>query len=430
MILSNPYLNQHRNYAVMFFFVCMMVSGSSNAQNSTSANGYRYPTYKGLVMAGYQGWFNTAADGAGRNWHHFQRRGVFAPGSCEIDLWPDMTEYKKQYPTDFKFADGKTATVFSAYDKSTVDLHFKWMTDYGIDGVFMQRFVAEIRNESGKKHFNTVLENAMQAAEKNNRAICIMYDLSGMVPADVPLVLNDIDELNRQYGLLNKDKIKSPTYLHENGKPLITVWGVGFNDNRRYGFKEAETIIDGLNEKGYSVMLGVPTFWRDFGFDAIKSDSLHTLIKKCAIVAPWFVGRYDINTYPAFNQHIKDDIAWCQANQVEYAPLAFPGFSWRNMNGPNARTIDRENGNFFWQQVAGAKAAGAQMLYIAMFDEMNEGTSIFKCATKSNLPLNPNGVFVDIDDSVGSDYYLWLTGQSANWFHGKSGYSKVKPIRR
>ena len=60
----------------------------------------------------------------------------------------------------------------------------------------------------------------------------------------------------------------------------------------------------------------------------------------------------------------------------------------------HARTIDRESGNFFWQQVSGAKKAGAQMLYIAMFDEMNEGTSIFKCATKSNLPLNPNGSFV------------------------------------
>ena len=204
---------------------------------------------------------------------------------------------------------------------------------------------------------------------------------------------------------------------------------MGFNDNRKYGFKEANTIIDALNKRGYSVMLGVPTFWRDFGFDAIKNDSLHLLIKKCAIVAPWFVGRYDGNSYPVFNQHIKDDMAWCKANGVAYAPLAFPGFSWRNMNGPHARTIDRENGNFFWQQVAGAKAAGAEMLYIAMFDEMNEGTSIFKCATQSHLPLNPKGVFVQIADSVGSDYYLWLAGQATNWFHGSKGYSDIKPLR-
>jgi len=412
---------------LIIFILSAMVALQSHAQSLV--NGYHYTTYKGLVMAGYQGWFNTSTDGAGRMWHHFQRHNVFAPGSCEIDLWPDMKEYEKQYPTDFKFNDGRTATVFSAYDKSTVDLHFKWMKDYGIDGVFMQRFVAEIRNASGKKHFNTVLENAMQAAKKNNRAICIMYDLSGMNPVDVSLVLSDIDELNKKYGLLNTDSIISPTYLHHNGKPLVAVWGVGFNDKRKYGFSEADEIIDGLNQRGYSVMLGVPTYWRDFGYDAINNDSLHTVIKKCAIVAPWFVGRYDMKQYPAFNKHIAGDVKWCKENHVDYVPLAFPGFSWRNMNGPHARTIDRENGNFFWQQVSGAKKAGAQMLYIAMFDEMNEGTSIFKCVTKSHLPLNPDGSFVEIDDNLKSDYYLWLAGQAANWFHGKGKYKDVKPVR-
>jgi hypothetical protein len=429
MTVYGSYMDKKIKFVLLSFFVCMLIIKNSSAQVSNATNSYRYPTYKGLVMAGYQGWFNTATDGAERKWHHYERRGVFAPGSCEIDLWPDMTEYQKQYPTSFKFSNGTCANVFSAYDKSTIDLHFKWMKDYGIDGVFIQRFIAEIRNASGKKHFNKVLKNAMQAAKKNDRAICIMYDLSGMHPEDTALALSDIDELNEEYGLLNNDTARSSTYLHENGKPLVAVWGVGFNDRRRYGFKEAETIIDGLNKKGYNVMLGVPTYWRNFGIDAINNDSLHNLIKKCVIVAPWFVGRYDGNSYQAFNKNIKDDIAWCKEYNVEYVPLAFPGFSWRNMNGLNASTIDRENGNFFWQQVSGAKAAGAQMLYIAMFDEMNEGTSIFKCATKSNLPLNPNGSFVHINDSLGSDYYLWLAGQAANWFHGKVGYSDVKPVR-
>jgi hypothetical protein len=146
-------------------------------------------------------------------------------------------------------------------------------------------------------------------------------------------------------------------------------------------------------------------------------------------VAPWFVGRYDEQSYPTIHQHIIDDIAWCKKNNVEYVPLAFPGFSWKNMNGPKSRSISRDNGNFFWQQVAGAKTAGAKMLYIAMFDEMNEGTSIFKCATTSHLPLNPQGSFVQIPDKLGSDYYLWLAGQATNWFHGKSGYSTTKPMR-
>src|ERR1700743_2405129 len=94
-----------------------------------SAQKLHYPSYKGLVMAGYQGWFNTPGDSAGRHWHHYERRGVFAPGSCEIDLWPDTREYAKTYPTPFQYADGSFASVFSAYDAATVELHFKWMKD-------------------------------------------------------------------------------------------------------------------------------------------------------------------------------------------------------------------------------------------------------------------------------------------------------------
>ncbi|NIG54952.1 glycoside hydrolase family 71/99-like protein [Chitinophaga sp. Cy-1792] len=409
---------------LIFLTICILSFHAKARQRP-----FHYPSYKGLVMAGYQGWFNTPNDGAGRGWHHYEHRGVFAPGSCEVDLWPDMREYKKQYPSPFRFADSSVANVFSPYDQSTVDLHFKWMKDYGIDGVFMQRFIAEVRNPSGNNHFNTVLHHAMAAAKRNDRAICIMYDLSGMNPGEEQFLLNDLDALTKEYGLLEKSGKTSPTYLHHNGKPLVTIWGVGFNDHRKYGFKEAEAIIDGLKSRGFSVMLGVPTYWREFGSDALHDEALHQLLRKCDIVAPWFVGRYGQESYPAFHETVVKDIAWCKENHVDYVPLAFPGFSWRNMNGPNAHTINRNKGAFFWQQVAGAKAAGAEMLYIAMFDEMNEGTSIFKCATASQLPLNPGGVFVGIEDELGSDHYLWLAGQAANWFHGKSGYNENLPKR-
>jgi hypothetical protein len=393
-----------------------------------SAQKVRYPSYRGLVMAGYQGWFNTPGDSAGRHWHHYERRGVFAPGSCEIDLWPDVREYAKTYPTDFHYADGKAAAVFSAYDASTVQLHFKWMKDYGIDGVFMQRFVAEIRNPSGKRHFNTVLDNAMAAAKRYDRAICIMYDLSGMQPGEEQLTLSDLDELTAKYDLLHGSK--SPTYLHQSGKPLVVVWGVGFNDHRRYGFREAEILIDGMRARGFSVMLGVPTYWRTLGKDAVPDTALHRLIRKCAIVAPWFVGRYNEETYASFQRLIADDISWCDTNGVDYVPLAFPGFSWKNMNGPQSTVVPRNRGRFFWKQVAGAREAGAKMLYIAMFDEMNEGTSIFKCNTADRLPLNGNGAFVGIDADLGSDYYLWLAGQAASWWHKGKGYTGELPVRK
>ncbi len=387
----------------------------------------RYDSYKGLVMAGYQGWFNAPGDGARRGWHHYECRNTFAPGSCTIDFWPDVSEYEKLYPTDFKFADGSTAYVFSSYDESTVDTHFRWMNEYGLDGVFMQRFIAEIKNKSGKKHFNKVLDSAVNASRKYDRAIAIMYDLSGMWAGDEEILLKDIRELNKKYDLMSREK--NPTYLFHNGKPLVTVWGVGFNDRRRYGLDEAEKIVDGLKEMGFSVMIGVPTHWRELTTDTESNPRLHDLIKKCDIVMPWFVGRYNERSYsPKYTQLVADDIKWAKENGVDYVPLSFPGFSWRNMPG-NERSIPiaRRSGDFLWMQLAANIAAGAEMLYIAMFDEIDEGTAIFKCAKE--VPVGESR-FVPIDSDIESDHYLWLVGNAARMLRGEIPLQMTQPERK
>ena len=346
------------------------------------SGGKQYNSYKGLVMAGYQGWFNTPGDGSGRGWHHYNGRNGFRPGSCSVDLWPEVSEYKKLYKTEFSFADGKPAYVFSSHDESTVDVHFRWMKEYGLDGVFMQRFITEIRNESGLKHFNKVLNSAMKSANKYERAICVMYDLSGMQPGEERLLLKDIAEISERYSL--KDHAKNPSYLYHNGKPLVTVWGVGFNDNRRYGLKEVAHIIDGLKSQGFSVMLGVPTQWRVLEGDTEPDPRLHELIRKCDIMMPWFVGRYNETTYPKYQKLVEEDIQWAKKNQVDYAPLVFPGFSWGNLKGKDHNSfIPRNKGSFLWTQLTGAIRAGAEMIYVAMFDEIDEGTAIFKWPKRS-----------------------------------------------
>ena len=374
-----------------------------------SGDGKRYDSYKGLVMAGYQGWFNTPDDGAKRGWHHYKGRDGFCPGSCSVDMWPEVSEYKKLYPTEFTFADGKQASVFSSHDESTVNVHFKWMKKYGLDGVFMQRFITEIRNESGLKHFNKVLDSAMKAANQYERAICVMYDLSGMKSGEEEFLLKDMAEVAQKYSI--KERIKNPSYLYHNGKPLVAVWGVGFNDNRNYGLKEAKRIIDGLKAQGFSVMLGVPTRWRELKGDTESDPRLHALIRECDIIMPWFVGRYNQTTYPKFRKLVEEDIRWAKENRVDYAPLVFPGFSWANMKGKEQNLLSpRNKGTFLWEQLAGSIQAGAEMIYVAMFDEIDEGTAIFKCATK--VPVGKS-TFVPIEEGVKSDHYLKLVGKAA-----------------
>jgi hypothetical protein len=393
-----------------------------------------YPSYNKLVMAGYQGWHAAMGDESNRGWYHYQKNGCgFFPGCTNVDLWPDMTEYEVKYKTPFKYPDGANAYVYSPYDESTVDLHFKWIKDYGLDGVHMQRFVGEIKppDTKGKRHFNKVLANALKAAKKYDRAISVMYDLSGCSSSDVAYLETDWNELVESFHLL--DSKVNPTYLQHNGKPLVTIWGVGFNDKRNYTIADVNKLVDNLlATKKVSIMLGVPYYWRTFGNDTQKDTLLHALIKKVDIIMPWAVGRFNITGYKPNN--VAEDISWCKANGVDYVPLVFPGFSWANMhNNPGIyNAIPRLEGNFLWKQIAGAKTVGATSLYVAMFDEIDEGTAIYKVSNENNVPLNGDSglKFVGVEKDLDTDYYLWLIGQGANWFHGNGTYGSTKPARK
>ena len=390
-----------------------------------------YNTYKGLVMAGYQGWFGAPEDGADRGWYHYTNEGKFEPGYSSIDFWPDVSEYKKTYQTKFPFQDGSFAETYSSYDESSVNLHFKWMKQYGIDGVFMQRFVGEIKREKSKRHLDKVLESALKAAKKYNRAICIMYDLSGCKSSDMEFLEQDWKELQEKFELF--DLKKNPTYLHHNSKPLLSVWGVGFNDGRRYSISDAGKVIDGLKnaENPVSIMLGIPYYWRELRKDTEKDAKLYDVIKKSDIILPWAVGRYGHHGNVNTESMIKKDIEWCQENGVDYVPLIFPGFTWGNLTKQPDKydQIPRNSGKFFWDQVSNAKRAGAEMLYIAMFDEVDEGTAIFKCLRRNEVPLNGDKKFVGINNELENDHYLWLTGQAAKWIRGDKEFKNNVPKR-
>lgn len=430
---------------IFFLWICLPAVTFCSKQKAATGNekppkeyvydttGLLYKSYDHLVMAGYQGWFAADGDESHRGWYHYQGPGGFFPGNTNVDFWPDITGYTKRYKSPFQFADGSDAYLYSPYDEESVDLHFSWMKDYGIDGVHMQRFVGEIKpsNAAGKRHFNKVLENALKAAKKYGRAISVMYDLSGSTSSDVAYVADDWKELQSLFKL--SDNKVNPTYLYHNGKPLVTIWGVGFNDGRKYSISDVSKLVDSLKGKDnrYAVMLGVPYYWRTLGDDTEKSPALLDLIKKCDIVMPWAVGRYDSKSYNPGN--VYNDMQWCKANKVTYVPLVFPGFSWGNMHKDPTiyNSIPRLKGDFLWQQIAGAKDAGAQSLYVAMFDEIDEGTAIFKTALEKDVPLNGNDglKFVGIENDLTTDYYLWLTGQGASWFHGAPGYGRIKPVR-
>ena len=399
-----------------------VVMSDPATKTTESMSRVRFKSIRNLVMAGYQGWFNTPEDSAGLGWKHFEKEKEFKPGKCTIDLWPDVSEYEKTYETAFKLPDETPAKVFSSYDASTTDLHFKWMKQYGIDGVFMQRFVVSIRNQKGKDNYNKILNNAVLSAEKYDRAICLMYDLSGMEAGEEDILIRDWKELCEKYKLVSRN---NNHYVYHHGKPLVAVWGIGFNDRRKYGYEQVKKIIDFLKSEGCSILVGVPTHWRTLTIDAVSDTRLLELVKQADIVHPWLVGRFNNNTYEPYRKSIEEDIKWCKANGKDYIPVLFPGFSWHNMKKDAPQNmIPRLGGRFFWKQVKGAVDAGAESLYLAMFDEIDEGTAFFKC---TNTPPVGESSFITYEGEA-PDHYLWLAGEAAKYLRGELRSSRM-PVR-
>lgn len=420
-------------FAARPFFLCFLLAlplTGALAQNKHGRHSL-FMSYKGLVMAGYQGWHDTPEDGAGRGWGHYLLRGTFGPGNIKIDLWPEENGYKKLYPTPFRHADGSIACLPSDHDASTTNVRFKWMKQYGIDGVFMQRFIGNVRKYGPTRdHFNKVLGDALRASEKYHRAIAVMYDLSGMRDSvDVPLLIRDWKNLVDSMKITSRgDK---QTYLYHNGKPLVVLWGVGFNDHRSYTLRSVERIIDFLKNDpvygGCSIMLGLPTYWREFGKDTDPNPRLHDVIRKVDIIHPWTVGRYnDEESYKQYQQVQKGDITWCARNHVDYAATVFPGFSWSNLfHRSPFNQIPRDRGRFFWSQLTGAINDGAEMIYVAMFDEVDEGTAIEKIS--KNPPVGASR-FVTFEKGIPSDYYLYLTGYAAKMLRKEIPFQQEIPL--
>lgn len=382
-----------------------------------SLSPYQGPVKKGVdtstlynkVMCGYQGWFMAEGDGYGAGFVHWGRVDRDPP-RCTVDLWPDLSEFDKDelFLTMYRHKDGSTANVFSSTVKKTVLRHFKWMEDYGIDGVFVQRFGSVIGRLGGWDYERTcaVLSHCREGANQYGRAFAVMYDVS-FDRKSVDVIMKDWSRL------INEMKLtETPAYLRHRGHPVVALWGYGF---RQFDAAATEELFEFFKKEengGCTIMLGVPNDWVRWNDDKIK-----LMARYADIISPWNVGRY--NSPETAKSHFAarwpQDLAWCKERDKDYYAVAFPGFSWSNLR--SGRTplddIPRRKGEFFWSQIEQIKQYGMNMVYVAMFDEIDEGTAIFKC---TNTP--PVGNFVTYE-GLPSDYYLKLTGKAGRYLRGE-----------
>jgi hypothetical protein len=275
-----------------------------------------------------------------------------------------------------------------------------------------------------------VLAHCREGANRSERCYAVMYDLSLLPAGGLRYVIEDWNLLVDRMRIGHDPKDRA--YLRHKGKPVVAVWGIGLKDGRKYSLAECERLVDFLKlDKRYggnTVPLGVPTGWRTLDADSLSDPAIHKIVTRGDIISPWTVGRY--GTPEAVHDHARQrwakDVAWCRAHGKDYLPVLFPGFSWHNMN-PEARLgeIPRLKGRFLWTQYVEAKRSGATMAYQAMFDEMDEGTAIFKC---TDDPPVGNSKFLTYE-GLPSDHYLWLTGMGGKLLRGEIKASVEPPDR-
>lgn len=389
-------------------------------------------TLKGKVLLGYQGWFRCPGGGTmGTNWSHWSN-GVPTPGSLVIDMYPDLREFDADElcAVPNMTLGGKPAYLFSSGNSKTVARHFRWMRQYGLDGVLVQRFLTDI--PGNRAAGDVVLKNVMSAAANYGRVFAIEYDVSGANPATVATVLQqDWDYL------VNTLKVtEQPNYLRHDGKPVLSIWGIGFTDNHPPADPAAaRQIVQWFQARGVTYMGGTPSYWRALSNDARTDPAWAGVYESMDVIQPWTVGRYN-NTAGIdrwrVNQIQPDMVRTAQNGQL-YMPVIFPGFSWYNLRqtgqGAPQNQIPRTKGEFLWRQFYNARAAGADMLKIAMFDEVNEATAMFKIASRrQDAPEQGYWLTLDADGFLlPSDWYLRLAGEITRVFHGESPLNSTMP---
>ena len=367
----------------------------------------------GKVTVGYQGWFACIGDGSPIDlWWHWSQNESAAPSptNAGIKAWPDMSSYTKTYPTGFAALNGGgSANLYSNYDQDTINQHFQWMQQNSIDTAALQRFNPD---SSEGPIRDAVAASVRTAAEASGRKFYIMYDVSGWTDMQT--------QMQQDWTSKMSALTASPAYATQNGKPVVCIWGFGFDDdNHPFDADTCAAVIAWFKSQGVYLIGGVPTNWRT-GV-AVRPDFL-PVFHSFDMLSPWMIGA--IGTIDQANAFAVDtnaaDKADCDANGIDYQPCILPG---------DLSLGQREHGNLMWSQFYNLASLGVAGFYISMFDEFNEGNQIIKtAATQAAVPANSGFKSLDEDGTpCSSDYYLRLTTDGGRMLKGTLPLTFVRP---
>ncbi len=382
----------------------------------------------GKHLVGYQGWFGCPSDPINPGWLHWVQTGkTLGPYTLRVDVWPDLAEFDSDElcRSDMTLRSGAAAHLFSSENASTVRRHFRWMREYDIDGAVIGRFVGATVTPGRAERVDAVLGNIRAAAEAEHRGFFIMYDVSGADPKQAATIIKQ-DWMR----LAGQGLTSSPSYMRHRDRPVVAVWGLGVI-NRPVSAADAAEIIRYFKEVAKVTLVGgVPAKWRTLQGDSHTEPEWAAVYRSFDVLSPWTVGRYrNLAEAEAFARDVvTPDVKEARKNGQDYMPVIFPGFSWHNLREGAAPLdqIPRLCGKFYESQVRSVLQSGGNMLYTAMFDEIDEGTAIFKL--EQDPDRLPKGATLLIPDegkcSGDSDLYLRLAGEATKAVRARAGLNK------
>jgi len=316
---------------------------------------------------------------------------------------------------EVKYTNGKKLRLYENARKGVVDLHFKWMQDYGLDGIFLQRF-------GSTGHNNQILSQVDAAAEKYGRIYAVEWDIGQRTDHSWDKKLKD------DYSKNIKKYVHNSRYIKEKGKPVVVIFGIGLISHEFATASSAKALIQWLQGQGLYVIGSGPYYWRTGSKDA--SSGFQSVHAQFDAIMPWSVGRYNDASHFARQQPlIEADVEETSKRGQDYAPIAYAGYSYRDTGKFNQ--IKRSGGTFLQSQIDYyLKLKGATFFNIAMFDEVQEGTAMYKFA--ANMEESCQGaqwLTADIDGvKLSSDHYLKMAGYFAQTAHANPSSPPSPPL--
>ncbi|MEV6967530.1 discoidin domain-containing protein [Hamadaea sp. NPDC051192] len=286
------------------------------------------------------------------------------------------------------------------------------MRDNGCDTAALQRF-----NPFGGEGAirDAMAAKVRTAAEATGRRFYVMYDVTNWT--------NMQSEIKTDWTQKMSAHTASSAYAKQNGKPVVCVWGFGFNDDGRpFSAAACLDVVNWFKNQGCYVIGGVPTYWRQ-GINDSRA-GYFDVYTAFHMISPWMVGRtgtLDGLDWFYTNVNLADQ-AECNARGIDYQPCVMPG---------DLSSHARHHGDFYWRHLYNMIRLGAQGLYVSMFDEYNEGNQIAKTAESAAfIPAGSSFVTLDEDGTAcSSDYYLRITADGGKMLKGQIALTAVRPTQ-